>query len=88
MASEEGTSPIYTWTYLEAIQDGSTLEICVKEPTSDVMSWMDLSDEVMNIIRTSCPAYLRNQPLKVFFSSGPPDDADNYTTCLRNTLMV
>ncbi len=52
------------------------------------MSWMDLSDEVMNIIRTSCPVYLRNQPLKVFFSSGPPDDTDNYTTWLRDTLMV
>jgi hypothetical protein len=71
-----------------ALYHGSTLEICVKEPTSNVMSLMDLSDEVGTIIRTSCPAYLRNQPLKVFFSSGPPVDADNYTTWLRNNLMV
>jgi hypothetical protein len=88
MASEEGTPPIYTSTYLEAIHDGSTLEICVKEPTSNVMSWMDLSDKVVTIIRTSCPAYLRNQPLKAFFSTGPPDDADNYTSWLRKTIMV
>ena len=80
MASEEGTSPIYTSTYLEAIQDGSTLEICVKEPTSDVMSWMDLSDEVMNTIRISCPAYLRNQPLNVF---SPADHRMMPTTTLH-----
>ena len=63
-------------------------EIRVMEPTSNVMHWMDLSVSITDVIQTSCPAYLYGQPLKVFFSSGPPEYADHYIMWLRNSLLV
>ena len=60
----------------------------ILEPTKDILSWMDLHDNIKEYIRTLCPAYLRGQPLKVFFSCTPPEQGDKYTMWLRNSLLA
>jgi hypothetical protein len=88
MASEDDEIPTYITSFLEAMIGDKVHEIRVMEPKSSVIHWMDLSDAITDVIRTSCPVYLCTQPLKVFFSSGPPDYADHYTTWLWNSLLV
>jgi hypothetical protein len=88
MASEGGDDPKYTSTYLEAVINGDTMWICVKEATNSILRWMDITGDISSMIRTTCPTYMRGQPLKIFFSSGPAEYDKHYTMWLRNTLIM
>ena len=83
-----GDIPTYTGTYIEACVDGNVYSSLILEPTKDILSWMDLPDDVKEYIRTLCRESLRGKPLKVFFSCTPPEEEDKYTMRLRNSLLA
>ena len=49
---------------------------------------MDISGDISGMIKATLPAYMKGQPLKIFFSSGPAEYDKHYTMWLRNTLIV
>ena len=49
MANEGGNDPKYTSTYLEAVIDGDTMGICVKEATNSILRWMDMQHDQDNM---------------------------------------
>jgi hypothetical protein len=83
-----GAMPTCIGTYIEAYVDGYVHSSLILEPTKDILSWMDLPNDNKEHFRTLCPAFLRDQPLKVFFSCSPPDQEDKYTMWLRNSLLA
>ena len=50
-----GDIPTFTGTYIEAYVDEDVYSSIILEPTKDILSWMDLPDDVKENIRTLCP---------------------------------
>ncbi len=71
-----GNIPTYTGTYIEACVGDDVYSTLVLESTKNILSWMDLHEVIKEHIKTMCPAHLRGQPLKVFFSCTPPEQED------------
>ena len=85
----EGTEDIkYTATYLEAVTDRGTFQICLMEATNSLLKWMDLKDSEMSTIRSVIPHFVKDELMEVFFSCGPADSDLYYPMRLRNTLII
>jgi hypothetical protein len=56
----QGTEDIkYIATYLEAVTDQGTFQVCLTEATSSLLRWMDLKGSKMSMIKSLMPSFIK-----------------------------
>ena len=54
-----GDNTTYTATYMETVVGEKVHSMYILEPRQDIISWMDMKEDIKELIRTMCPTYLR-----------------------------
>ena len=83
--SERGDDPTHTSVWLRTQGTDAVQEVRIIEPTRDILSFLDLNQNLTEMLRSRFPTRIWDQPLKVFYTSVAPDPDTHW---LRNTLIV
>ena len=70
-----GEKPSYTSSWLKTRDDGTALEIIHVEASTDIFTWLDFSENLIEPLKSLLPTWIPEGSLKIFYSSIAPENS-------------